>query len=419
MPGNAGPIDATSVRYVVTLVHGTFATGAPWMNEDSTLSKALRHQLGEGLKILPFNWTGKNSPAARQQASADLAAQLAVQVKDYKNAAHYVVSHSHGGALALSAVVKLGVLEKIAGVVCMATPFLVARERDLGRGRVETFVGVILSAAIAGALILDALLAPLPWPETLRAVVKAMALLALILGTVLGLLGWQKRAQRLLEELASEVAVDPRKVLIVRTPADEASGFLIVGQFVSQLTVRVYLAAQRLTARIEAAATRWSRHRWTLAGVTAGEAVVTFLFLIASAEASNRGLPVWLVNLPLAGFFATVICLILTLVILVPVYGVPGATAPFRILVSFLTWPTIVILSLFLVLPFGLDVAVANILLDVTAETTPPGSWTVHMFPAPTARELGRDDVPLMHSVVYENPRALAFIADWIAQKQK
>jgi hypothetical protein len=63
-------------------------------------------------------------------------------------------------------------------------------------------------------------------------------------------------------------------------------------------------------------------------------------------------------------------------------------------------------------------VALANILLDVTAETTPTGSWTVHMFQAPTARELGTNAVPLMHSVVYENPHALAFIAKWMAPEE-
>jgi hypothetical protein len=77
-------------------------------------------------------------------------------------------------------------------------------------------------------------------------------------------------------------------------------------------------------------------------------------------------------------------------------------------------WPVIVLLSV-LLLPIGREVALANILLDVTAETTPPGSWMVHLMEPPTSEELGKDVLPLMHSVVYENSRVLEFVCDWIA----
>jgi pimeloyl-ACP methyl ester carboxylesterase len=418
MAGNDGPSDAVSAEYLVTLVHGTFATSAPWMKDESTLSETLRQRLGVGLTLVPFNWSGRNSPKARLAAADCLATRLARQVREHPDAKHYIVSHSHGGAVALRAAVKSGVLDRIAGIVCMATPFLVARDRDLGRGRTETYVGIILAAAFGGPPILDALLAPLPWSDTLRFIVKGAVLMAVIMTVMLSVQKWQAAAQRLLERLTFD-PIDPRKVLIVRTPADEASGFLIVGQFVSQLTVRVYLGAQRLVAQVEAAAHVLSRRRWVLTGLAVGEFVVMFLFLIAFAEASNRGLAPWLATLGLAGFYVSVIALIFTVVLFVPGYGVPGVTTPFRILVSFLTWPTIAILSLFLALPFGWEVALANILLDVTAETTPTGSWTVHMFPAPTAKELDTDAVPLMHSVVYENPRALAFIAKWIEPEQR
>jgi len=417
--GDANPLvaDARSVEYLVTLVHGTFATDAPWMRADSTLSKTLRERLGAGLTLVPFNWSGRNSPTGRLAAADCLATRLARQVREHPHAKHYIVSHSHGGAVALRAAVKSGVLDKIAGVVCMATPFLVARERDLGRSRGDTYVGIILAAAFAGPPILGALLAPLPWSDTLRFTVKGAVLLAVIMTVMLSLLKWQAAAQRLLERLTFD-PIDPRKVLIVRTPADEASGFLVVGQFVSQVTVRVYLGAQRLVSHVDAAANALSRRRGLLAGLAAGETVVMFLFLIVYAEASNRGLAPWPATLGLAGFYASVIALILTVVLFVPVYGAPGVAAPFRILVSLLTWPTIAILSLFLWLPFGWEVALANILLDVTGETTPTGSWTVHMFQAPTARELGTDAVPLMHSVVYDNPHALAFIATWMAPEK-
>ncbi len=45
---------------------------------------------------------------------------------------------------------------------------------------------------------------------------------------------WMLHATRLRKELAPPV-VAPDKLLIVRSPADEASGILITGQFISQL----------------------------------------------------------------------------------------------------------------------------------------------------------------------------------------
>src|SRR6185295_4468140 len=138
----AGETDPASVRYVITLVHGTFATSAPWLEPDSPLSTTLRKRLGDGLKVVPFRWSGNNSPRARRQASAKLAKQLAGQVDSHPGAQHYLVGHSHGGTVAVSAAVISGVLDRIAGIVCLATPFIVARERDLGRYRVETLVGI-------------------------------------------------------------------------------------------------------------------------------------------------------------------------------------------------------------------------------------------------------------------------------------
>ena len=84
------------------------------------------------------------------------------------------------------------------------------------------------------------------------------------------------------------------------------------------------------------------------------------------------------------------------------------------VLASSVVWPVIVLLSI-LLLPFGREVAMANILLDVTAETTPVGSWTVHLVEPPTIQELDKDILPLLHSVVYESPRVLTVLGQWIS----
>ena len=77
-----------------------------------------------------------------------------------------------------------------------------------------------------------------------------------------------------------------------------------------------------------------------------------------------------------------------------------------------MTWLMIALLSI-LMLPFGWQVAVANILLDVTAETTPPGCWEVQLIEAPASEELEVAAPPLMHKV-YENPRVQETLCEWI-----
>ena len=42
---------------VVTLVHGTFATAAPWTKPDSALCRRLKNEFGDKILIEPFSWS--------------------------------------------------------------------------------------------------------------------------------------------------------------------------------------------------------------------------------------------------------------------------------------------------------------------------------------------------------------------------
>ena len=84
---------------VITLVHGTWATDAPWTHPQSKLSQALMQNLGPAL-ILPFAWSGKNSLQARKRAAEDLKRHLMVQFENHRDADHFVIGHSHGGSVA-------------------------------------------------------------------------------------------------------------------------------------------------------------------------------------------------------------------------------------------------------------------------------------------------------------------------------
>jgi hypothetical protein len=85
----------------------------------------------------------------------------------------------------------------------------------------------------------------------------------------------------------------------------------------------------------------------------------------------------------------------------------------FGSVLAILIWLMIPVLSMLLVLPFGWQAAFANILLDVTAETTPPGSWEIHLIEPPTSEEIRGPVPPLMHKV-YENPRVQRKLGEWI-----
>jgi hypothetical protein len=70
-----------------------------------------------------------------------------------------------------------------------------------------------------------------------------------------------------------------------------------------------------------------------------------------------------------------------------------------------------------LLLPFGRQMASASVFLDVTAETTPPGEWTVHLLVEEQAPPGCGELQPLQHSMVYDNDQAIRTICDWVARR--
>ena len=60
---------------VVTLVHGTFARGAPWTQPGSALSKAVCEHFGGRVQLRRFDWSGRNSFRARAKGAEALAAE--------------------------------------------------------------------------------------------------------------------------------------------------------------------------------------------------------------------------------------------------------------------------------------------------------------------------------------------------------
>lgn len=132
---------------VVTLIHGTWARSAAWTRPDSTLCQSICGAFtADRVRFEPFTWSGRNSILARHRAALALEQTLYGTIGKWPRARHVIIGHSHGGSVALLALHRQDLVDRIAGVVTLSTPFLVARPRRL------SMVGT-LGLSVAPALI--------------------------------------------------------------------------------------------------------------------------------------------------------------------------------------------------------------------------------------------------------------------------
>ena len=132
VPGSAGGGVDPLAPIVVTLVHGTFASGAPWTKEGSALRDEIAAALAAepgGIAFDVFEWSGRNSHKARVKAGYELAAHIRELQRRMPACRHFIVAHSHGGNVALLAHKHLDVAEHALGIATLGTPFLHARLR--------------------------------------------------------------------------------------------------------------------------------------------------------------------------------------------------------------------------------------------------------------------------------------------------
>ncbi|MBH3426178.1 esterase/lipase family protein [Pseudomonas alkylphenolica] len=114
---------------VVILIHGTFARDASWIDDDGVLAATIREK-SKDIQVIPFRWSGINSPTARIKAGYDLAA---VGEKLNKQGCRkiFLVAHSHGGNVALYSLRNLQMLKMVSGIWFLGTPFLTIFNRSV------------------------------------------------------------------------------------------------------------------------------------------------------------------------------------------------------------------------------------------------------------------------------------------------
>jgi hypothetical protein len=397
-----------SIEHSVVLVHGTqfFGSRPTWTKPGSDLRNQLEQALGDAIAVSTVEWSGRNTHGARAKAAEKLKAQLAENVRRFPNARQSVISHSHGGNAALYALRDLESPNDVK-LVTMATPFLVAKKRDFGPEALKYF--------FAGGLLLCWLAIWLTertsWHAGLNDVWQVTASIATISVAVCIVGGlawlWHSRAERLVKDMRL-ASLPPEHLLILRSPGDEASGILSAFQFIGQLCTRVVSSAIGWERRTAAWIERQSF--WKALGVVTG----AFVAMVVTCTA---GFLVTQEILQYVLFIITGVFLVISSMVAPAIVGFGSINAfLLALLAGALLYP-VGVMMWFLLLPFGWRIANANILLEVTVETTPIGEWKTNLCEPPLLADTGKVAPPLAHSAVYENEKALKLITNFLGGK--
>lgn len=351
----------TEPAYVLTLVHGTFARGAPWTHEESAFTKALVDALAAPVRVERHDWSGRNSLAHRAEAAERLGGKLESLRKWYPNAKHYVIGHSHGGAVAYYATARVDGLD---GVICLSTPFLNLYERPYSELLLGSlYWGLAFLMPIAGASLGYIGATGL---DTLGVFRWVLGLVCVILGAALGWLGSALFFAFLIEQrnFIKRLIWPHTKgnILIVRMPGDEASLVLGLANCISWL---------------------WN-------------AVVSVVFLpvlwcdSVLEDMDSKGQPKSKVLSRLAS----------------TAFSLLGLFQPAYML---LMVPLLIPFVLISIIPFGVGLAIHAMFVEINVDVTPHGVWKVCCVPNPRSKSV----FGLRHSS-YEAPAVIGLLTDWM-----
>jgi hypothetical protein len=408
VPATPGPTPSNPLA-VAFLIHGTWAPNARWTWSGSPLRRKVEAVVGEGrVRFESFAWSGHNRIFARRDAALRLRGELDRSLEHWPGVPHYLIAHSHGGNIALSALESASMADRIAGVICLSTPFLQARTRDLGG-----ISSIALSAAPAFLLVWLGQLVQILYPPAGEPVVAVCVVLALI-AAILAPRAFRRIADRLQRAFVS-TSMPADRVLILRTPGDEAYAALATAHLVSWLIGKAWsIPGRALAGAVQTV------ERWNTALATRNLIVIpaTSLLLVSGgylmfSEAFTSSTQVQAVG-------STMMTTALTIFAIRLKGGLYGFLLGL-LFAGLLTAPVPVLLGL-AALPISPELALAAILLEVTAESTPPGSWNVRQLGGAElsgeAHAGGAPSAPLryvmMHSLSYEHPLALETIGTWL-----
>lgn len=145
-------------RISFLLVHGTIPRlwrfrifgERSWSDADSRFRKELKKNFPRAAVDL-FPWNGANTHDARLKAGDQLCASLTKAIANNTKRKFVIIAHSHGGNIALYALRKLSGEQRsrVAGLVCLATPFISAVPLNSRNSISELWMSIILGTSIA------------------------------------------------------------------------------------------------------------------------------------------------------------------------------------------------------------------------------------------------------------------------------
>jgi hypothetical protein len=398
-----------------------------WSDPNSTFCTALAAALAPASVTFHLSrWGGSHSFRARERGVDIVRKDLEMMIKDRPTASHYVIGHSHGGNVAMRAVSNQ-YAPKIAGLVCMATPFLHVRRRGD-----RHYYSILVTAVFLWTVVLIPSIAvffggqvsPHHWDHTLQGNVEyylSLGLqwslarprrnlilpLLLILSVILILIRRLRTAYD--AEFARAIEVSPDiKTLFLRASGDEATVFLSFMQFIAWFL-------------------DWLFDIFSVIPLTVGFLVLSIVFLLERFNETNqkRALIVIIVVLALIVFVLASpserrdpLFLVFAIAVLIAIIGVCLLGCILTSFVLFLVFGIVGLTIYLFVAPilmtaFGPDVIWRALLFRITAETVPPGKWELTILPSSVDGSANSSKVTLLHSI-YKDPRVPPLIADWI-----
>jgi hypothetical protein len=400
-------LEPTEPRIVITMVHGTFASKAPWVKADSTFGQFLRAMLPAAL-VLPFRWSGGNGVKARAEAVVDLRNHITEVRNRYPLARHALIAHSHGGNVVLSTLADEDLARNTLGVATLGTPFLHAslREREPLFGPMDGFVAALFAGITVfsvGAALGHGRTWWLPGLLTIGGV--GFVLLAASYCASL----MRKHAERICD-LMPTTRLAAAQLAIVRTSADEAqaalSGARVAGGFASIFwsmathdvverlrgflrTIDYFRVRELHDSVIKGDQPARSKTDGEIAAESARNSVLSILPILVLTLLDDSNAAMRWVGVGVA--FA---------------YGLPALVA---LLINVASIPFGVVFALGL-LPCGWTLPLAGPYLDLTAEPAPPGTWSVTQLHGDPGGELS-------HGRSHDDPVAISFVCNWLKDR--
>jgi len=135
---------------VCIVIHGTWGERSDFAFSDSLFCRVIKEAYGKELEFRRFEWSGKNSAVERARAVVSLQELIRSLGKD--NPSIFLLAHSHGGNVALDALLDPSIATTVSGIVTLGTPFLERYVQPWVKSLDSTYFVICCAVTIMGMM---------------------------------------------------------------------------------------------------------------------------------------------------------------------------------------------------------------------------------------------------------------------------